>query len=421
MPAPRRTFTTVAGAALALGVAACGATQPGATQAGGIRPVAHRAGGVYDWGSFGGQGLHGRITAMTSAPAQGAGGGRLKSRPMPVAGINGRIRQIASSNSDGYALTTRGAVYAWGTGDEGELGNGTMESQSLTAVRVHFPAGVRIAALPNPMPFDSGMAIDTRGRVWGWGNDENQQFCLRRAAYLKIPRRLPLTHVTLAVGAARHATYDAGGHIVSCGLGQYGQLGNGTTGIASQTATAVRVKGLPRRPVLALTAAYGDAGALMANGTYYDWGLNTGGQVGNGSTSNQATAVRVRLPSRVRAVYAGGSVPFNGQTTAILANGQLWEWGIGTYGEFGDGSTGNRTRPVRVPEPRGAHFVAVTSGGATIYAIDRSGHAWSWGSNLDGALGDGSGTSQRSRPIRLPIRVSQIASTAHTVIALARR
>jgi len=35
-------------------------------------------------------------------------------RPTPVQGIKGRIVQVATSNSDGYALTSSGAVWAWG-------------------------------------------------------------------------------------------------------------------------------------------------------------------------------------------------------------------------------------------------------------------------------------------------------------------
>ena len=42
--------------------------------------------------------------------------------PTPVAGIDGTVRQVASSNSDGYGLTTTGRVYAWGAGAQGELG-----------------------------------------------------------------------------------------------------------------------------------------------------------------------------------------------------------------------------------------------------------------------------------------------------------
>ena len=54
--------------------------------------------------------------------------------------------QIATSNSDGYALTSDGVVWAWGVGSYGELGNGEKPPYSTTAVRVDFPAGVKIVS-----------------------------------------------------------------------------------------------------------------------------------------------------------------------------------------------------------------------------------------------------------------------------------
>jgi alpha-tubulin suppressor-like RCC1 family protein len=40
----------------------------------------------------------------------------------------------------------------------------------------------------------------------------------------------------------------------------------------------------------------------------------------------------------------------NGQTIALLASGQLWERGSGRFGQLGDGSSGTlSTRPVRDP------------------------------------------------------------------------
>ncbi len=77
--------------------------------------------------------------------------------------------QIATSNSDGYALTSSGTVWAWGVASYGELGDGTTPAYSTRAVKVDFPAGVRITSLANPMPFDGALAIDAHGHVVGVG------------------------------------------------------------------------------------------------------------------------------------------------------------------------------------------------------------------------------------------------------------
>ncbi|MGH2909568.1 MAG: RCC1 domain-containing protein, partial [Solirubrobacteraceae bacterium] len=382
----------------------------------------HLEGAVEAWGHFGGAGNRGRVSAMPKGTGgAGAGVGTVRTRPTLVTGIHGVVRQISTSNSDGYALTRSGAVYAWGAGGQGELGDGGTAQFSQSAVRVHFPAGVRIASLPGPMPFDAAMAIDTRRRVWVWGNDTNQQFCLPRAAVIRTPVKVPLSNVTLAVGAARHATYDAGGRIVSCGLGEYGQLGNGTTGMQSQTATPVAVRGLPAGRVVALTAGYGGTGALMANGAYYDWGLNSAGQLGDGTTTERDTPVRASLPGPARSVSMGGSLADNGQTMALLSNGSLWEWGAGAAGQLGNGSTANRTRPFHLHIPRGVRFVRVSSGGETDHAIDQHGRLWSWGGDTEGDVGVGATGGPVTRPVRHAVRTAQVSATAHNAALLTAR
>ena len=125
-------------------------------------------------------------------------------RPTPVPGITGQVVQIATSNSDGYTLTSSGAVWAWGVASYGELGNGTRPAYSTRAIRVQFRCGVRIVSLANPMPFDGALAINDHGHVWGWGLNVSGDLCLSGLTELR-PSELPLSGINLATGARRHA------------------------------------------------------------------------------------------------------------------------------------------------------------------------------------------------------------------------
>jgi alpha-tubulin suppressor-like RCC1 family protein len=429
-----RSICTAGGVAVAtVALAACGSASgsPGAATA---ARIARRSTVVYQWGRVGG-GLIGAGRAFGRVDSRShrlksighdrrarnarliLGIGPIRVAPTPVRGIHGTVIQVATSNSTGYALTTAGAVYAWGTGSEGELGNGTAARLATRAVRVHFPAGVRIAKLPNPMPYNAGMAIDTTGHVWGWGNDEARDFCRPVGSLLETPVRVPPSHVTLAAGAWRHAIYDAHGTIVSCGLSDHGQLGNGTSGPGADTGTPVRVQGLPAGRAIALTSAFGNAGVLMADGAYYDWGIDSSGQLGDGRRVERTTAVRVALPGPVRQVFAGGSFPSNGQTMALLANGQLWVWGANASGQLGDAATISSARPRRIA--RRGRFVSVSSGGATDYAIGPTGDLWAWGQNSEGELGNGSATRMSTVPVNDGVVVRQVSATARNVAALA--
>ncbi len=338
--------------------------------------------------------------------------------PTVVAGIKGEVVQIATSNSDGYALTSSGTVWAWGVGSYGELGNGKTPSYDTTAQRVGFPAGVTIASLANPMPFDGALAIDSGGHVWGWGLNADGDLCLSGLIESR-PSELTLSDVTLATGARTHALFDANGQVLACGNGAYGVLGNGLT---SSSPTPTAVVGLPSTArVVALTSSWEGSGALLGNGTYYDWGYNAAGQLGNGSTTNSAAPVAVTLPSSVRQVFQGGSGATNGQTVAILANGSVWAWGDNTKGQLGDGTKANSAVPVPVKVPPGVTFAKVNSGGYSSYAIDSSGRLWAWGGNQNGQLGTAGAPRTETEPIDVGIHLTQVSSTASNVAGLGRQ
>lgn len=339
----------------------------------------------------------------------------LHDKPTPIPGIAGTVIQIATSNSDTYALTSAGTVWAWGVGSYGELGNGSTPAYVDTAVKVDFPNGVKITSLPNPMPFDGGLAIDSLGNAWGWGLNASHDLCLPAGLLITRPAKIPLSHVTLATGARTHSLFDSDGTVYACGDGAYGELGNGS---ATSRSTPTPVAGLPTGSVKALTSSWGGSGALMATGSYYDWGYNQAGQLGDGSTTDSAVPVHVALPGPVSQVFQGGSGPTNGQTVAILAGGSLWTWGNGTHGQLGNGSTRNSATPVRITLPRGAQPVKVASGGYASYAIDQTGRLWAWGRNTDGQLGTGSSGPDRLTPVSAGMSLTQISATAQNAAGL---
>lgn len=387
--ARRRLGNAVAVLVLALVLVAC------ASSSGSARPPSATV--VYRFGVVGNRGAIRRLQL---------------DRPTPVSGISGRVVQIATSNSDGYALTSGGAVWAWGVASDGELGNGTHPAYSTRAVRVDLPAGITITSLADPMPFDGALAIDARGHVWAWGLNADGDLCVSGLVELR-PVELPLTSVTLAAGARTHSLFASAGKVFACGSGSSGVLGTGSTASSS---TPVPVVGLPGGSrVAALTSSWEGSGALFGDGTYYNWGYNAAGQLGDGTTTDSAVPVRVALPGAVRQVFQGGSGPKNGQTIAILADGSVWAWGDNDRGQLGVGTRVSSDVPVRVGVPAGVTFVDVSSGGSASYAISRSGELWAWGDNASGQLGVGMGTTVATRPVDVGLHGTYVSSTAQNV------
>ena len=393
--ASRRSFavlTLTLATALALSACSSGGPAPSPTPKGGSN--------IYRWGVVGNQGAIAQLERGT---------------PTAVTGIAGKVVQIATSNSDGYALTSTGEVFAWGVNSYAELGDGQETPYETRAVRVAFPVGIKIAWLPNPMPFDAALAIDSTGHVWGWGLNADDDLCLSGLIQAR-PQRLPLSGVTLATGARTHAMFYTHGTVYACGSGDAGELGNGST--ASSTRPA-RVVGLPSGvPVIALTSSWEGSGALLANGEYYDWGYNAAGQLGDGTTHSSAVPAKVVLPGPVIQVFQGGSGPTNGQTVAILSGGSVWAWGNNQRGQLGNGTRTNSDVPVRVHVPMGVRFTKVNSGGYVSFAIDSTGRLWAWGGNENGQLGTGSSQRTQAFPVSVSIRLTQVSSTASNVAGL---
>ena len=142
------------------------------------------------------------------------------------------------------------------------------------------------------------------------------------------------------------------------------------------------------------TSAGGDHGlALKSDGTVWAWGRNAEGEVGDGSTTNRLTPVKVSLLTGVVAV-AGGAT----HSLALKNDGTVWGWGTNGSGQLGDGTMSTRLTPVQVSGLTGV--VAIAAGFNLSLALKSDGTVWAWGFNYYGGLGDGT-TIARLTPVQV--------------------
>jgi alpha-tubulin suppressor-like RCC1 family protein len=85
-------------------------------------------------------------------------------------------------------------------------------------------------------------------------------------------------------------------------------------------------------------------------------------------------------------------------TCARTSSGAVACWGRNVYGQLGDGSTVDRPSPVRVP----GSYQSVDATGAHTCGARADGGIDCWGYNVEGQLGDGTRTHRAS-----PVRVSR--------------
>jgi alpha-tubulin suppressor-like RCC1 family protein len=332
--------------------------------------------------------------------------------PTPVT-VPGRVAEVGTSNSTQYALLTDGRLFAWGLGSNGQLGDGREQDSFGQPVQVRFPPGVRIASIPtDAMPYNTGLAVDTRGHAWGWGADGSGDLCLGNSRVHLTPVMLPLSRVTALAGASNHALYDAAGTVYACGQNVAGDLGDGSTRSSNRP---VRVAGLGGSPVTKLVASFADSGALLSDGEYFNWGYDGGGQLGDGHVLRSSNVpVRVNLALPVTQVAQGGSIWTNGQTLVMLSDGSLWAWGNDRFSQLGDGKTGMRSSPERFRPPAGVTYAILATGSATSYAISTTGKVYAWGVSFTGQVGDGLISTART-PVLVASGAAAISSTANNV------
>jgi alpha-tubulin suppressor-like RCC1 family protein len=158
--------------------------------------------------------------------------------------------------------------------------------------------------------------------------------------------------------------------------------------------------------VTAIAAGGYDSLALTSSGVVYAWGYNADGELGNGSTTNSAVPVKVKLSAKVTAIAVGGEAygvgsvhPSPGHGLAATSSGAVYAWGYNADGELGNGTTTNSDKPVKVK--LSAKVTALAAGQLNSLAATSSGAVYSWGGNDFGQLGNGSYAESK-----LPVRVS---------------
>ena len=79
-------------------------------------------------------------------------------------------------------------------------------------------------------------------------------------------------------------------------------------------------------------------------------------------------------------------------TVIIKSDGSLWAWGYNYSGELGDGTTIDKSSPVRVGQ--NDDWRTVAAGGWHTLALKTDNSLWAWGDNRSGQLGDGTAWSE---------------------------
>lgn len=315
----------------------------------------------------------------------------------------GGWKQIASGQAFAIGLTSSNRVFSWGANDFGQLGRpvgivtnpvpGEIDFSSATIVKIG--AGM-----------DFAMALDANGELYAWGGNGNGQL-----GKSNLTQRTTPTKIQRPNGASRWSDFSVGhqhvlaldntGRLFAWGWNYWGQVGQPRTNVAVLSPTIID---LPAGETAwtTITAGVVASYAQTASGRIFRWG-------------NYLTdAGPVYDPTVSELIPPGESGGFRsiGDGTALTAatgnDGNIYVWGGGNIPNFprtglGDGNA--VTNPTRLPLPSGVSawtnlFIAMQRAAA----ITDDGQVYTWGFDLNYALGTGKTDSYVPTPVCLPLQ-----------------
>lgn len=285
--------------------------------------------------------------------------------------IDNDWKQISSSGYFTIALKNNGTLWAWGFNNQGPLGNGSSQS--------NFPIQLGMA---NDWKFIcaghcSSFAIKNNGTLWAWGNNDQGQLGNGTLMSIIYPTQIGVdTNWKLISISAWHTLgLKTDGTLWAWGNNYSGNLGDSTL-----IDRLMPIKIGNDNNWKTVSAGGNHSLGIKTDGTLWSWGLSLSGQLGNGSfVNNQIIPTQVGIDTDWISVTSGRD-----HSIALKTNGTIWGCGLNTYGQIGDGTLINKNILTQI---NGSNWSYISAGYMTTFAIKNDSTLWGWGNNQFGELG----------------------------------
>jgi len=334
---------------------------------------------------------------------------------------------ISAGSTHSLSLKADGTVWAWGRGSSGRLGDGSSISRDLP-VQVTGPEGE--GYLTGVEAISAGgahsLALRHDGTVWAWGRGSFGRLGNDDTDNQSSPVQVKVSGVedyltgvkAISAGGDHSLALKHDGTVWAWGANDSGKLGDGST---ENQQTPVQVRGSGDlgylSNIVAISAGHNHSLALDEDGSLWAWGGNDSGKLGDGSTEDQLTPVKVKGAggsgnlSDIEAISAGDT-----HSVALKHDGSIWAWGDGSYGGLGYGGRIDQETPVQVQGPGDKEYfsdtASISAGQTYTMALKNNGNVWGWGNNEYGQVGDGS-TTNTNDPVKGNINLGEVVPPPH--------
>ncbi|KAK6525061.1 hypothetical protein TWF281_011941 [Arthrobotrys megalospora] len=283
----------------------------------------------------------------------------LESTPGPVEGLPDEVNivSIACSDSLTLAITDTGFVYAWGTFRCSDGILGFSEDQRIAIHPFLLPNLKNIVEISAGV--DHILALSSTGTVFAWGNGQQYQLGRRVIERTRmnglVPREFGLKKI-VAVGAGSYHSFavDATGKVWAWGLNQYGQCGIDLEGKTGEDGVAVPkptvVKSLAKYKIVQITGGEHHSAAVTDDGKLLTWGRLDANQLGIKTEDLKSEFTVYDEHGKPRFITEPTIVPGlpaiakvacgTHHNIAIDVNGKAHSWGFGENFQVGQGPAG---------------------------------------------------------------------------------
>tara|TARA_E500000305_G_scaffold91914_1_gene79787 strand:- start:308 stop:1450 length:1143 start_codon:yes stop_codon:yes gene_type:complete len=278
-------------------------------------------------------------------------------------------------------------LFVWGGNSHGELG--LNNTTSITTAGGSQLPGTTWAQLGGGQ--HTPLAVKSDSTLWAWGRGHKGQLGANHVNSRSSPVQIPGTtwEETGSVygnGSSHSNAIKSDGTFWSWGENTMGALGqNDRTSYSSP----VQVPGTTWQSATANGNMY--QYATKTDGTFWSWGGQYRGILGH----SQADSVKLSSPTQLPGTNWGDpeagkfAISQNYTAGAIKTDGTLWMWGENQNGALGQNNnqeaSGSRSSPTQVP---GTTWKSIAfNSGSSVNATKTDGTLWGWGGNGDGELG----------------------------------